>query len=142
MSKYLEPGEHLDYWLIKERYLGSWGLVYRIRKDHNDPNDPRPDEMIAKTLRPEFLSDERKLMLFERECFTWLSLASHKHIVRLYTVDRFHGQVYALGEYIPVLNFPNNLRQWIDQGLIEKELALRFHKGYQLKLLTRSHFAA
>jgi tetratricopeptide (TPR) repeat protein len=126
MSKLLEPGEHLGYWLIKERYLGSWGVVYRICKDHGDPNDPRPDEMIAKTLRPELLHDERKVARFERECYTWLSLASYKHIVRLYTVDRFNGQPYALGEYIPALYFPNTLRQWMEHGLIEKELALRF----------------
>jgi tetratricopeptide (TPR) repeat protein len=31
-----------------------------------------------------------------------------------------------MGEYIPTLYFPNTLRQWIDSGLIEKELALRF----------------
>lgn len=126
MGNLLEPGEHLGYWLIKERFLGTWGVVYRIRKDHGDDDDPRPDEMIAKTLRPEFLTDENKITRFERECYTWLSLASYKHIVRLYTVDRFNGQAYALGEYISPRYFPNTLRQWIDYGLIEKELALRF----------------
>ncbi len=130
MAKLLEPGERLERWLVLGRFLGSWGVVYKLQEMDHDEDLPRPAVVIAKTLRPEWAGDPRHLEQFERECYAWLSLGRYKHIVRLYTVDRFQSTPYALGEYVPAELLPNSLRGWMDAQIIEAETALRF--GVQL----------
>jgi tetratricopeptide (TPR) repeat protein len=130
MSKLLEPGERLERWLVLERSLGSWGVVYKLQEMDHEEDLPRPAVVIGKTLRPEWAGDQHHLEQFERECYAWLSLGSYKHIVRLYTVDRFQSTPYALGEYIPTELLPNTLRGWLDAQIVEAETALRF--GVQL----------
>ncbi len=126
MARLLEPGEFIDdRRLVLGRHLGSWGVVYLVRELGLE-GDGRPETQIAKAIRPEFASDPDRLNRFEEECNTWLSLGIHKHIVRLFVVDRYAGQVYAFGEYIPEERLPNTLRGWLDHNLVELEVALRF----------------
>lgn len=120
----LEPGDRLERWLVEDRFAGGWGVVYVLRDDK--PVDPANARVAAKTVRPEFSADAARVEQFHRECYTWLSLGSHKHIVRLFSVDRFHGQAFALSEYVPPGLLPNTLRRWLDAGLVEFECALRF----------------
>jgi len=130
MAKLLEPGERLERWLVLERFLGSWGVVYKLHEMDHKEDLTRPAVVIAKTLRPEWASDQYHLEQFERECYAWLSLGSYKHVVCLYTVDRFQSTPYALGEYVPTELLPNTLRGWLAAQIIEAETALRF--GVQL----------
>lgn len=126
MVKLLEPGDRLENWLVLERFVGSYGVVYVLREMDHDEELARPAKVIAKTLRPEWSTDPECVAQFERECYAWLSLGSYKHIVRLYTVDRFSALPYALGEYVPRVLLPNTLRGWIDAQIIELETAFRF----------------
>lgn len=126
MAKLLEIGERLEHWLVLDRFGGSWGVVYALRSLQHDESPARPAVVIAKTLRPELIDEPRRVEQFERECYTWLSLGIYKHIVRLYTVDRFRSVPYAIGEYIPEELLPNTLRGWLDAQIVETEVALRF----------------
>lgn len=126
MAKLLETGERLEHWLVLDRFLGSWGVVYVLRELEHDESLARPAVVIAKTLRPELIDEPHRLEQFERECYTWLSLGIYKHIVRLYTVDRSRSVPYAIGEYIPEKLLPNTLRGWLDAQIVEIEAALRF----------------
>lgn len=119
----LEPGDRLGPWLVQERHSGSWGVVYVVR---NVDYQAWPDLVAAKTIRPELAGDTKWVDQFERECYTWLSLGRHPHLVRLMSVDRFRGQAYALAEYVPEKLLPNTLRGWLDANLVELEMALRF----------------
>src|SRR5215471_296511 len=125
MARLLEPGELIERWLVQSRHSGSWGVVYVVR-ELNGETDARPETLIAKTMRPELAADPDRMNRFQEECNTWLSLGIYKHIVRLFFVDRFAGQAYAFGEYIPEEGLPNTLRGWLDHNLVELELALRF----------------
>jgi eukaryotic-like serine/threonine-protein kinase len=127
MAKILKNGEYLDRYLILDHFVGAWGVVYVVKEtDYPEEGLARPQVVIAKTLRPEFASDPHRMKQFEQECYTWLSLGSYHHIVRLYTVDRFSDQIYALGEYVPRTLLPNTLRGWVDYNLTELEIAFRF----------------
>jgi len=126
MTRLLEPGERIADWLILDRLMGAWGVVYVVRQLNFDENLPRPAVLVAKTLRPEWSSDSHYVKLFEQEAYTWLSLGVYKHIVRLFFVDRFSDQVFAFGEYVPGILLPNTLRRWIDSNIIELESALYF----------------
>jgi len=127
MAKLLKPGDYLDRYLVLDHFVGSWGIVYVLKEtEYPEEGRARPQVVIAKTLRPEWASDSRRLKQFEQECYTWLSLVSYHHIVRLYTVDRHSDQVYAFGEYVPRTLLPNTLRGWIDYNLTELEIAFRF----------------
>jgi serine/threonine protein kinase/Tfp pilus assembly protein PilF len=127
MAKLLQSGEYLEKYLVLDRFMGAWGVVYVLKEtEYPEEGLPRPQIIIAKTLRPEWAADARRMQQFEQECYTWLSLGSYPHIVRLYTVDRFSDQAYALGEYIPRILLPNTLREWIDYNLTELEIAFRF----------------
>lgn len=127
MTQLLKPGDYLERYLILDQFAGAWGVVY-VLKDTEYPEEgmARPQVIVAKTLRPEWASQPQRMKQFEHECYTWLSLGSYAHIVRLYTVDRFSDQVYALGEYISQTLLPNTLRGWIDYQLTELEIAFRF----------------
>ena len=95
-------------------------------RDLEGNSDARPELVVGKTIRPELATDSERVEQFERECYTWLSLAGYKHIVRLFSVDRFYRQAFAIGEYVPPVLLPNTLRGWLDDNLIELEAALRF----------------
>jgi serine/threonine protein kinase len=126
MVRLFEPGERHEKWLVLNRYLGSWGAVYVLREMERETELPRPEVLIGKTIRPEFAADPDRVARFEEECNIWLSLGIHKHIVRLFFVDRLDGQVFAFGEYVPDQGLPNTLRGWLEHNLVEQELALRF----------------
>lgn len=126
MNRLLNPGERLERWSVLDRHLGSWGVVYVLRDLEYPEELARPEVVVAKTLRPEFVEDADRVARFEQECFTWLSLGLHKHIVRLFMVERFGQQPFAIGEYVPRVLLPDTLRGWLDLGLVEIEAALRF----------------
>ncbi|MFZ0751546.1 MAG: serine/threonine-protein kinase, partial [Pyrinomonadaceae bacterium] len=126
MNRLWEPGERIDKWLILDRHMGAWGVVYVMRQLDYDKELSRPAVLIGKTLRPEWSSDLQYVKHFEQEAYAWLSLGVHKHIVRLFFVDRYFDQVFAFGEYIPETLLPNTMRGWIDAHIIELESALRF----------------
>jgi tetratricopeptide (TPR) repeat protein len=126
MARLLEPGERHEKWLVLDRHLGSWGVVYVLKELDRESELSRPEIVIGKTIRPEFADDRDRLARFEEECSIWLSLGIHKNIVRLFFVDRLVGQVFAFGEYVPDEGLPNTLRGWLENGLIEQEIALRF----------------
>jgi tetratricopeptide (TPR) repeat protein len=120
----LEPGERLERWLVEDRFAGGSAIVYLLHDD--EPADRVHERVAAKTVRPEFAADPARVAQFDHECYTWLLLGSHKHIVRLYSVDRFRGQAFALAEYVAPGLLPNTLRRWLDAGLVTLEAALRF----------------
>ena len=126
MKKVWEPGERLERWLVLKRFKGAWGVVYLLRDLSYEDHIARPAVLIAKSLRPEWSADEQQVERFEREAYAWLSLGIHKHIVRLFSVDRFFGQVFAFGEYVPEILLPNTLRGWIDAHITDLEITLRF----------------
>ena len=109
---------------MEDRFAGGSAIVYLLHDD--EPADRVHERVAAKTIRPEFAADPRRVAQFDDECYTWLLLGSHKHIVRLFSVDRFRGQAFALGEYVPPGPLPNTLRRWLDAGLVTVETALRF----------------
>lgn len=126
MARLFEPGERYEKWLVLDRHLGSWGAVYVLKEMDRESELPRPEILIGKTIRPEFAADPDRVARFEEECNIWLSLGIHKHIVRLFFVDRLAGQVFGFGEYVPDEGLPNTLRGWLNNNLVEHEIALRF----------------
>jgi serine/threonine protein kinase len=126
MSKLWEPGDRIEHWLVLERFLGGWGVVYALRDLRNTEGSVRPAVVAGKTIRPEWASERSRVEQFEMEAYGWLSLGVYKHIVRLYTVERLHGHAVAIGEYVPAGALPNTLRGWIDAGILGFESALRF----------------
>lgn len=121
-----EPGDRIERWLVMERLLGGAGVVYVLRDLEHDGASGRPPVMAGKTIRPELAGDPERVEQFEREAYLWTQLGAHPHIVRLFSVDRFRGQPFALAEYVPEVLFPNTLRGWIDAQALEPEMALRF----------------
>ncbi|MEU6549067.1 tetratricopeptide repeat protein [Streptomyces sp. NPDC046915] len=125
----LDPGDRLDHMLILERHLGSLGVAYvmrDLRPDADDIESLRPAVLVGKTLRPEFAADRSHVARFEAECHNWLTLGLYRHVVRLYYVDRFSGQLFAFAEHIPQAGLPNTLRGWLKHNLVEFESAMRF----------------
>ena len=123
-SGHPQTARRAEKWLVEDRLAGGWGVVYILR--NQESQDPELKLVAAKTVRPEFAADPRRLDRFSAECYVWLSLGSHKNVVRLFTVERIGGQPFALGEYVPQAVLPNTLRGWLDSGLVELEVALRF----------------
>jgi tetratricopeptide (TPR) repeat protein len=121
-----EPGDRIEHWLVTERLLGGAGVVYVLRDLEHDGSPGRPPVVAGKTIRPELADDVERVEQFEREAYLWAQLGVHPHIVRLFSVDRFRSQPFALAEYVPEVLFPNTLRGWIDAQALELELALRF----------------
>jgi tetratricopeptide (TPR) repeat protein len=121
-----EPGDRIEHWLVMERLLGGAGVVYVMRDLQHDGSLARPPVVAAKTIRPELAGDAARMEQFEREAYLWMVLGAHRHVVRLFSVDRFRGQPFALAEYVPQVLFPNTLRGWMDAQALEPELALRF----------------
>ena len=126
MNKLWHPGERLNQWLIEDRLIGAWSVVYVVRQLDHDGSLSRPRVLVAKTLRPEWSTDPHYVKRFDQEAYAWLSLGVYKHIVRLFFVDRFFDQVFAFAEYIPQSLLPNTLRRWIDSNLVELESGLHF----------------
>ncbi len=127
MSKLLKPGDRLGRWLVIDRpRFGTWGVVYVLRDPGYAKEGTRPEVVIGKTMRPEFADIPARVAQFEHECHTWLSLGVHKNIVRLFTVERYGRQVFAIGEYVPETGLPNTLRGWLEHNLVDAEFALRF----------------
>lgn len=125
MTRLWEPGDQVEHWLVLERFLGGFGVVYVLRDLNHKDDSARPAILAAKTVRPESASDST-IEQFEMEAYRWLSLGLYKHIVRLYTVERIYGQAVAFAEYVPRGPLPNTLRGWIDAGILGFESALRF----------------
>jgi tetratricopeptide (TPR) repeat protein len=126
MSKLWEPGDRIEKWLVLERFMGAWGVVYVLQEINYDKNLSRPEILIGKTVRPEWADNDSLVKQFEQEAYAWLSLSIYKHIVRLYFVDRIYKLPFAFAEYVPEVLLPNTLRGWMDSALIDTELALRF----------------
>jgi serine/threonine protein kinase/tetratricopeptide (TPR) repeat protein len=126
VARLLEAGDRLGDWLIHDRHLGTWGVVYVVARQGDEGQRAWPGVYAAKTLRPRFADQADLVARFEHECYLWLSLGRYKHWVPLLTVDRFHGQTYAIAEYVPEVLLPNTLRRWLDARLLEPEIAVRF----------------
>ncbi|MFD5513735.1 tetratricopeptide repeat protein [Streptomyces sp. NPDC127051] len=127
MIRLLDPGERLDHLLVLDRRLGGSGVVYVMKDLRDDAQEAgRPVTLAAKTLRPEVAGDPARVARFEEECRSWLYLGRHKHVVRLFYVDRFSDQPFAFAEYVPQRGLPQTLRGWLDHHLVEFESAMRF----------------
>ncbi|MFC8918308.1 tetratricopeptide repeat protein [Streptomyces sp. NPDC057116] len=127
MIRLLDPGERLDHLLVLDRRLGGSGVVYVMKDLRDDAEEAgRPVTLVAKTLRPEVAGDPVRVARFEEACRSWLYLGKHKHVVRLFYVDRFSDQPFAFSEYVPQRGLPQTLRGWLDHHLVEFESAMRF----------------
>ncbi len=101
----LETRLHEAHWLpghtIRRRYevldikFGGMGIVY-ICRDHRSQLD-----VVLKTFRKRYFSDQHAIERFENEALTWTRLEVHPNIVRAYGVEKFHGYPHLVLEYIP-----------------------------------------
>ena len=59
MSKLWEPGDRIEHWLVLERFLGGWGVVYALRDLRNTEGSVRP-AVVAPCLLSSFPSRFRQ----------------------------------------------------------------------------------
>jgi serine/threonine protein kinase len=103
---------------IFDIHAGGMGVVF-IVYDHWDESGRRV--LALKTLRDEYLCDDRQIKRFSTECETWIKLGRHPHIVRAYSIQMIAHKPYAVLELVT----GGDLRRWIGSSWLNLPQALR-----------------
>ena len=97
---------------------GGMGVVF-IVYDHLGESAHRV--LALKTLRDEFLHDNRQITRFVTECQTWIKLERHPNI-GAHSVQMIEGRPYVVLELVT----GGDLRRWIGTSRLDLPQALRF----------------
>jgi tetratricopeptide (TPR) repeat protein len=113
--------------LIEGRYevadvrLGGMGVVY-LCYDH----DYR-EAVAIKSFQRRFLENEKAVMRFEHEAYTWIKLEKHPHIVQAKLVRNIGNRPHIILEHISGMEgMGADLRSWIDAKRLTLQQAMRF----------------
>jgi tetratricopeptide (TPR) repeat protein len=105
-----------DRYEVADVRRGGMGVVY-LCYDH-DQREP----IALKSFQARFLENERAVMRFQQEAFTWIRLEKHRHIVHAKLVQNIFGRPYIMLEHISgPEGLDADLRSWIER----KRLTLR-----------------
>jgi len=86
--------------------------------------------LAVKSIRPDFLRDERVVKAFIREAETWIDLGLHPHIVSCFYVREMGGLLRIFAEYVD----GGSLKKALSEGRIKElksilDLAIQFCRG-------------
>ncbi len=94
----------LDRYEVRGIHEGGMGRVYRVY--HREWRT----ELAVKTPHRAFFENQQQRENFTRECYTWINLGLHPHIVSCYFVRQLGGVPRVFAEYVE----GGTLREWID----------------------------
>ncbi|MCA9913520.1 MAG: tetratricopeptide repeat protein, partial [Anaerolineae bacterium] len=121
---------------IEDRYevidvrLGGMGVVYLCYDhEHREP-------VAIKSFQRKFLDNERAVMRFEQEAYTWIRLDKHPHIVHARLVRNISNRPHIILEHISGMeNMGADLRSWIDSKRLTLQQTLIFALHVALGML-------
>ena len=111
--------------------VGGFGVVYLVYA-HGLYESPggrrsRPFLLALKTLRDEYLENERTRERFRREANVWVDLERHPYIVRAHYVKEIAGRLYIAMQYIaPDSEGLNSLRGHLERRPPDLAQSLRW----------------
>jgi serine/threonine protein kinase len=99
-QKIFEVGDYIleDHKVVGINGEGGQGIVYFLQK--SNPDQWEPGILCAKTLKHEFLTNEKYRRVFVEECQTWLSLGHYDHITKAVGFRRIFDQPFIFMEFV------------------------------------------
>jgi serine/threonine protein kinase len=123
---YWEIGDVIDglYRVWGMDTSGGMGSVYFVEHLGWKTN------LAVKSIKPEYLRDERHVKAFIREAETWIDLGLHPHIVSCFYVREMGGLLRIFAEYVD----GGSLKKALSEGRIKEfksilDLAIQFCRG-------------
>ncbi|MHC4503110.1 MAG: tetratricopeptide repeat protein [Planctomycetota bacterium] len=111
-------GRYEVHYVLGEGGFGTVYLVYSRRTE---------SVLALKTLRDEFLRDDRVRTRFRKEAELWVAMERHPNLVRAYFVDEVDGRLYIAMEYVARNERGvNTLKGYLRRGALPLERACRW----------------
>ncbi len=110
-----------DRYEVADVRRGGMGVVY-LCYDHE-----QRAPLALKTFQARFLENDRAVMRFQQEAFTWIRLEKHRHIVHAQLVQHILGRPYIMLEHISgPEGLEADLRSWIEHKRLTIRNTLEF----------------
>ncbi|MFZ2097589.1 MAG: serine/threonine-protein kinase [Anaerolineales bacterium] len=137
----IRPANHIiaNRYKVSKALCGGMGVIYLCEDTWHD------DFPVAlKTLKPQFLCDNKFRAQFLHEASIWMEMGWHPNIVQAYRMEYLSSsnEIYLVLERLPVVpgNNDPSLRSWMTRGnaiSIEKTLGLLLDVTRGMKYATK-----